>query len=152
MDSLRARWHALTGQPAPATFRAPLLRAAVSYKLQERALGGLRTSTVRLLQRVVDAADPARNGGPARLPTSGPVPQAPRRSPAPPLRIKPGTRPLRTWQGSTHEVLVGEATVFYRGRTYRSLSEVARETTGQCWSGPLFFGLKQRAAASTGSP
>ena len=61
-----------------------------------------------------------------------------------PLRIKPGTRLLRTWQGTTHEVLVGDAGVTYRGQQYRSLSEVARIITGQRWSGPLFFGLKRR--------
>jgi hypothetical protein len=27
-------------------------------------------------------------------------------------------------------------------RTYRSLSQVAREVTGTAWSGPRFFGLK----------
>jgi hypothetical protein len=31
--------------------------------------------------------------------------------------------------------------VLYQGRTYRSLSEVARVITGARWSGPRFFGL-----------
>ncbi|MGA3231127.1 MAG: DUF2924 domain-containing protein, partial [Candidatus Binatus sp.] len=35
--------------------------------------------------------------------------------------------------------------VTYRGRRYKSLSEVARAITGTRWSGPLFFGLKGRA-------
>jgi hypothetical protein len=35
--------------------------------------------------------------------------------------------------------------VVYRGRRYRSLSEVAGVITGVRWSGPLFFGLKRRA-------
>jgi len=51
---------------------------------------------------------------------------------------------LRQWQGSTHEVIVQEDGVRYRGETYRSLSEVARIITGARWSGPLFFGLKER--------
>ncbi len=34
--------------------------------------------------------------------------------------------------------------VVYRGRRYKSLSEVARAITGSHWSGPLFFGLKGR--------
>lgn len=61
------------------------------------------------------------------------------------VRVKPGTRLLRTWQGKTHEVLVTDTGVLWRGRPYRSLSEVARTITGQRWSGPLFFGLKRRA-------
>lgn len=165
LDALRARWHALTDRAAPTTFRAPLLRAALAYKLQERALGGLKASTSRLLYRVAEAADLARHKdptGPARpagqagqassdqasseQAASRPV-TAQRRLPALPLRIKPGTRLLRTWQGRTHEVLVGKSSVTYRGQAYRSLSEVACLITGQRWSGPLFFGLKQRAAA-----
>jgi hypothetical protein len=35
--------------------------------------------------------------------------------------------------------------VVYQGRRYQSLSEVARLITGSRWSGPLFFGLKNRA-------
>jgi hypothetical protein len=35
--------------------------------------------------------------------------------------------------------------VVYRGRRYKSLSEVSRVITGTRWSGPLFFGLKRRA-------
>ena len=57
--------------------------------------------------------------------------------------IKPGTRLLREWQGVMHEVIVLEDGVQYRGRTWRSLSAVAREITGTRWSGPLFFGLRK---------
>ena len=32
----------------------------------------------------------------------------------------------------------------WRGQRYRSLSVVAREITGARWSGPRFFGLRQR--------
>jgi len=51
---------------------------------------------------------------------------------------------LRQWQGVTHEVIVLETGVQYRGKTWASLSAVAREITGTRWSGPLFFGLKGR--------
>ena len=150
LETLRVRWHALTGRAAPATFRTALLRAAVAYKLQERIQGGLKASTHRLLHRVADAADPARRHGSNQnaTPTSPGIPSpASRCTPSPSPRIKPGTRLLRTWQGTTHEVLVGDSEVTYRGQAYRSLSEVARLITGQRWSGPLFFGLKQRSAA-----
>lgn len=151
LAGLRVRWRGLTGREAPATFRKPLLRAAVAYKLQERALGGLKPTTRRLLRRVADAAVTGRGiRSPAQAVTA-PIFGASdsdtrRRKPQAPVRIKPGTRLLRTWQGSTHEVLVGESGVTYRGQAYRSLSEVARLITGQRWSGPLFFGLKQRVS------
>jgi len=32
----------------------------------------------------------------------------------------------------------------FEGRLYRSLTQIAREITGAHWSGPRFFGLKDR--------
>ena len=37
----------------------------------------------------------------------------------------------------------------WRGQRYRSLSVVARKITGARWSGPRFFGLRQRPLDST---
>ena len=61
----------------------------------------------------------------------------------PPVALKPGTRLLREWQGTTHEVRVLDAGFDYAGQTYKSLSAVARAITGTPWSGPLFFGIKR---------
>ena len=33
----------------------------------------------------------------------------------------------------------------FQGRVFKSLSVIAREITGTRWSGPLFFGLRDRA-------
>lgn len=167
LEGLRIRWQALSGTPAPPSFRVRLLRAAIAYKLQERVLGGLKPSTRSLLRRVAEQAERGRgssglvpdesitSGGPeptlnqsegsvvSGARSSDHVVAADRRRPA--KSTKSGTRLLRTWQGTTHEVLVGQGEVTYRGRSYRSLSEVARLITGQRWSGPLFFGLKGRA-------
>ena len=52
---------------------------------------------------------------------------------------------IREWRGVSHRVIVLDNDVVYRGRRYKSLSEVARGITGARWSGPLFFGLKGRA-------
>ncbi|HKM52780.1 MAG TPA: DUF2924 domain-containing protein, partial [Isosphaeraceae bacterium] len=56
-----------------------------------------------------------------------------------------GTVLIREWGGMTHRVTVLDADVVYRGRRYKSLSEVARLITGTRWSGPLFFGLRNRS-------
>jgi hypothetical protein len=81
----------------------------IAYRLQERALGGLKPATRRRLARA--AEDIAFGRAPsASLPM-----------------IKPGTRLLRQWQGETHEVIVLEDGVRYRGETWRSLSAVARD-------------------------
>jgi hypothetical protein len=102
-----------------------LLRYAVAYRLQERALGGLKSSTRRLLERVADDAHARR-----------PVKVAPVR------KLAVGTVLLRKWGGVDYQVTVLETGVLFRGKRHRSLSEVAQLITGSRWSGPLFFGLK----------
>ena len=48
---------------------------------------------------------------------------------------------MREWNGRTHEVEVLEDGFRWQGRTWNSLSRIAREITGSNWSGPRFFGL-----------
>ena len=98
----------------------------IAYRLQEKALGGLKPSTRRLLQRIATDAHERR----ATLSTSAP-------------RLKPGAVLLREWHGTTHQVSVLADGVRFRGKRYRSLSQVARVITGSRWSGPLFFGLRR---------
>ena len=60
-------------------------------------------------------------------------------------KVGPDTILIREWGGTRHEVTVVEDGVMFRGKRYRSLSQVARMITGSQWSGPLFFGLKAPA-------
>ncbi len=126
--ALRDRWRDLYGSEAPPALWRSLLIRALAYRLQEQVYGGLKPGTRRWLERV---ADDVSAGRPIR--------------PEPANGVKPGTRLLREWQGVTHEVVVTENGVLYRGERYRSLSQVARLITGSRWSGPLFFGLKATA-------
>ena len=125
---LRQRWKALYGTEAPPRASRDLMIRAVAYRLQERELGGLSTSTRRLLERIADAAAEHR---PTRL--------------TPQRKIQPGAILLRNWGGVQNQVTVLQSGVQFRGKQYRSLSEVARIITGSRWSGPLFFGLKTRS-------
>lgn len=127
LPSLRARWVEAFGSPPSKHIRRDLLLRALAYQVQVQAFGGLRPPTRR---RLIRAAEEIAAG---RTPS------------AIPLAIKPGTRLLREWQGVTHEVIVLEAGVQYQGKTWTSLSAVAREITGTRWSGPLFFGLRGRS-------
>jgi hypothetical protein len=121
---LKARWNALYDVPCPKHMSRKFLLGAVAYRIQENAFGGLQKSTRRRLQKV--AADLA-SGKAIKQPA---------------LRIKSGTRLLREWNGTVHEVIVLEKAVQYRGQLWPSLFAVAREITGARWSGPRFFGLK----------
>ena len=128
---LRGEWRRLHRTPPPMRLSRDLLMRGISYKLQERPLGGLSKSILRKLERLnldAEASDA--------------------RKPAPPISLKAGTRLVREWRGVTHAVLVHDDGFEWHGRRYRSLTVVAREITGAHWSGPRFFGLRQRAGHS----
>ena len=125
---LKDRWRSVYGKEPPPRIHRDLLTRALAYQLQERALGGLKPSTRRLLDRI------GENHSSSQLTRV-----------AAHRKTQPGTVLIREWQGTSHRVTVREDGVVYRGQPYQSLSEVARVITGARWSGPLFFGLKQRA-------
>lgn len=116
-DQLAELWVEYFGIAPPSRMSRALLMRAIAYKMQERVLGGLSPALRQFLA-----------GGDA----------SPRRK----VRaVSPGVVLIREWQGDTHQVTVAEHGVLYRGKQYRSLSEVARRITGARWSGPRFFGL-----------
>ena len=55
-----ARWKALFGSDPPDRLRRPLLIQALAYRLQEKALGGLKPATRRLLASVAGGAETRR--------------------------------------------------------------------------------------------
>jgi hypothetical protein len=125
---LKVRWRNLYGTEAPRCIHRSLLISAIAHRVQERALGDLRSSTRRHLMRVASgAADACQSRN------------------YPGLSLRPGTVLVRDWGGVTHQAKVLQGEVLFRGKRYKSLSEVARLITGARWSGPLFFGLKVRA-------
>ena len=85
----------------------------IAYRLQERAYGKLCPKVARVIA----------SGGRA----------------AP--EVAAGTRLVREWNGRTIDVIATETGMLWEGRTYRSLSAIAREVTGTPWSGPRFFGI-----------
>ena len=63
--------------------------------------------------------------------------------------VQPGMRLVREWQGTLHVVTIeADNAVRWNGKAWNSLSEVARAITGTRWSGPAFFGLKQKKSAA----
>jgi hypothetical protein len=128
LNQLRARWKVLYETEAPPHLSRDLLRRAVAYRIQENVLGGLKPATRRLLERV---AEGARTRKPTKV--------------VPSRKVGPDTILIREWGGTRHQVTVLENGAMFRGKRYRSLSQVARVITGSHWSGPLFFGLKAPA-------
>jgi len=127
---LRGEWRRLHHMQPPKSLSRELLLRGITYKIQERAFGGLSKSILRKLSGTEPEVTSAKN-----------------RKTAPRTTVKPGTRIVREWNGDTHTVLVHADGVEWRGQRYRSLSVVAREITGAHWSGPRFFGLTSKKAA-----
>ena len=48
---------------------------------------------------------------------------------------------MREWNGRMHIVDVTDDGFEFDGKSYRSLSAIARRITDAHWSGPRFFGL-----------
>lgn len=122
-DALAERWVAAFGCPAPHRSRSDFLRRAVAWKIQVEAAGGFDPALARRLA--------ALSGG--------------KPDPAPRLPVlRPGARLMREWQGVAHTVIVTKAGFEHQGKPYASLSAVARAITGTSWSGPRFFGLRDK--------
>ncbi|MCA9315209.1 MAG: DUF2924 domain-containing protein [Planctomycetes bacterium] len=79
-----------------------------------------------------------------------PANEAPARERDPRLP-KPGDLITRTFQDKEIRVQVLDAGFLYDGKTWRSLSAIAKEVTGTSWNGFLFFGLQSRAKTTGGA-
>jgi len=119
-------WERHYGQSPPKGLSTRLLHLACEYHGQVREQGGLSKKRLRELMRYADPSDGTKRR---------------RRTVAPSPKPTSGTRLVREWRGRTHVAEIREDGVLYEGKTYRSLSQVARAITGARWSGPRFFGV-----------
>jgi hypothetical protein len=109
---LLACWQECFGRSAP-RLHAPFLRRGIAWQLQLRAEGWTPAKVGKLL----------KSAG-TRVP------------------VAPGATLVREWQGRTYTVMVLAEGFAFDGKTYKSLTAIAREITGTPWSGPQFFGLR----------
>jgi len=58
-----------------------------------------------------------------------------------------GSTLIREWNGRVYRVEASQEGYVLDGKTYTSLSSVARHITGARWSGPRFFGLTRKRSA-----
>jgi hypothetical protein len=123
VDGLRAEWKSAFGSPPPAAFSKDLLARAIAYCLQAQELGDLDKATTRLLQSLRTDDTP------------------------PPRQVKVGSVIVREHKGVVHEVVVVPGGFCWHGKTYDSLSTIAKKITGITWNGPRFFGLRSKREA-----
>ena len=127
-SELRALWTQELGEHPPATLGRDVLALAIAYARQERRRGGLSKAVARELDRLFDQTLRGDRTGKAAILTA-PLPRS-------------GTILVREWQGTTHHVTVVDGGFLWNGKTYRSLSGIARAITGTSWNGPRFFGMR----------
>lgn len=122
---LHKQWRRHYHSEPPTGLSRDLLIRAIASKIQERMHGGLPQSVKRKLRTL---AEQLETGNVKFNPST---------------MLKPGTNLIREWGGRTHTVTVRDDGFGYDGRSYRSLSMIARKITGARWSGPRFFGITQ---------
>lgn len=128
---LRGEWRRVHRTHPPKRISNDLLIRGIAYRLQEQAFGRLTAITRGKLEQLANASE-----------ASTPARRKPR------IALKSGTHLVRDWNGETYTVEVLDTGYRWRGKTYKSLSQIAREITGAHWSGPRFFGLTSRAGAT----
>jgi len=130
-EDLAARWAKAYGCLSPKGIKRGLLERSAAWHLQAHRLGGLSQSAKRAI-RAASAAS-SRTAASGKKGAAKPI--------VPLTQLRPGTRLMREWNGRMHVVDVTEDGFLFDGKSYRSLSAIARRITGAHWSGPKFFGL-----------
>ena len=126
---LGSEWQARHGSAPPPALPGRILRLALAFELQADALGGLSRRAARRLDRLIGLE------GEQRPTRARPVRQ---------LAAKAGATLVRDWGGRTHRIeVMADGRFAWGGRTWRSLSAIAREITGTRRNGPAFFGLRE---------
>ncbi len=129
-EALKEEWAQWIGQPPPkSTSRDHFIRV-IAWHRQAKDQGGLSGDLKRRLRQL---AEDLESGKAQRLLN-------------PPPKVKPGTMIIKTWQGAEHRVMALEDGFAFEGKTWKSLSMIAREITGTRWNGPAFFGLRKASS------
>jgi hypothetical protein len=148
IGELRHKYGELFGEPTRTGNKVWLVRRLV-WRLQALAEGDL---SERARQRATELAHDADLRLSAPRPTRD---LATTRTDGSRLHLRgnhrlppPGTVLVRPYKGQTLQVRVLAKGFLYEGKTYRSLSAVAKAITGSHCSGHLFFHIHEQGVAS----
>lgn len=127
---LHEKWKELLGSEAAHLSRNYLIRR-LAYRIQELAFGPVSKQARKRIASSLEE-EPRRNARSEKT------------------NLAVGTRLVRQWHGERYEVIVQEDGFLFDGKTYRSLSAVARAITGRHCGGRRFFGLQPGRRRETG--
>ena len=132
---LEKLWRQQLREKVPDHLPKSILARLLAYRLQDYQQGGLKKRTIAYLKLI---ETDIRQG---REPET-PYPDE--------LKLKAGCQLVREHDGVDHRVTVVDGGYKWQGKTFGSLSSVAKAITGTNWNGHRFFGLKAKAQPSAG--
>ena len=136
----RRRWRTLLGRRAPQTLSHALLNRILAWREQVDEVDDISPRSRAILAAALAGnAGAGANRDGARDGEDRQDDDAARPRPHAPIRV--GTVFVREHAGVLHRVTVGAEGFEWEGRTYASLSAVARAITGVRWNGRRFFAL-----------
>ena len=125
---LQAAWLLQFGMAPPAFLSVSFMKSALEFERQCKKQGGPKASVRRQFEQIA-------NGRPVSAANTG--------------SVTTGAYLIRDWNGRTYQVEVVKDGFVMDGKTWKSLSAIARHITGTNWSGPRFFGLTKAGAGRT---
>lgn len=144
--ALAEEWQKLFGTtPAKNTSSSILIRI-IAHKIQCRAYGGLNATSKRALRKELgnfyrkSPSSASLDIGKIDNKRDSQIAPAEQQTSQPSL-LSAGTQLIREWNGRPYRVEVTNGGFMLDGKSYRSLSAIAKKITGAHWSGPRFFGL-----------
>ena len=132
---LETVWRSHLGGSPSGRLPKSLVARLFAYRLQVQRSGDLTKQALGFLQRIAAEIEAGKNPD---------VPYPDER------RLKPGSFLIREHDGVQHRVMVLDEGYAWSGKTFASLSGVAKAITGTNWNGQRFFGLdKSRVKAGS---
>lgn len=104
------QWRSAFGRPPPKYLSPQFMKRVLIWELRNRMLGALSRKTERQLRQIASGK-------------------------ALPAATKPGSHLVWEWNGRTYQVEVVDGGYVMDGRSWQSLSAIARHITGARWSG-----------------
>jgi Protein of unknown function (DUF2924) len=127
------QWRNHLGGTPPAHLPRGLLARVLAQRLQAAALGDLDKATLRTLRRAKggDGVESVHRPFASREAATKDG-----------VNLKAGALLVREWNGALQRVMVLDKGFAWNGKTYGSLSQIAKAMTGTSWNGHRFFGLR----------
>jgi hypothetical protein len=147
VSELRVKFAEVCGEPTPSHNKVWLVKR-IAWRLQAKAEGDLSERARRRAAELIAAADLRLSAPPAEADTAKDKKPATLRMLTDDRLPRPGTILTRRYKGRTLQVEVLEHGFAFEGKTYRSLSAVAKAVTGAHCSGHFFFGLTAKGPKS----